>query len=138
MGAKIWLPNKINPNKYTPKKNLLFILRLVQAGNLQESKAKPKYIILLFPVPKLDRSNLFMIMDFKPFIKETKSPSCKLPNINKLTKLAGPSYYMIKLDLTNSFFHINLHQKTRGLFGIKCQNKYYVINKLPEGLSVSP
>lgn len=79
-----------------------------------------------------------MIMDFKPFTKETKSPPFKLTNINKLTKLAGLSEHMIKLDLTNGFFHINLHHETQGLFSIKCQNKYYVINKLPQGLSVSP
>ena len=77
-------------------------------------------------------------MDFKPFTKETKSPPFKLPNIRKLTILAGPKDHMIKLDLTNGFFHIPLHQKTWGLCGVKCQNKYYVINKLPQGLSISP
>lgn len=45
---------------------------------------------------------------------------------------------MIKLDLTNGFFHIKLNNKTNNLFGIKCQNKYFVINNLPQGLSVSP
>ena len=59
-------------------------------------------------------------------------------NIVNLAKLASPSDHMIKFDLTNSSFHISLHHKTRGLFRIKCQNKYYVINKLPQGLSVSP
>lgn len=45
---------------------------------------------------------------------------------------------MIKLDLTNGFFHIPLDSKTSNLFGIKCANQYYKITKLPQGLSVSP
>ena len=136
--AKMWLPNKMISNKYTPKKSLPFIERMVKAGILQLTKIEPKNLIMMFPVPKSDPNNPRMIMDFKPFTKETKSPPFKLPNIKKIIKTAGPQDYMIKLDLTNGFFHIHLHPKTRGLFGIKCQNKYYVINKLPQGLSVSP
>ena len=45
---------------------------------------------------------------------------------------------MIKFDLTNGFFHINLHKKAQDLLGVKCQNKYYKIKKLPQGLSISP
>ena len=37
---------------------------------------------------------------------------------------------MIKLDLTNEFFRINLHNTTCNLFGIKCKNKYYNIRDL--------
>ena len=136
--AKIWLPKKVISNKYTPKKNLPFIERMVSANILEETKTKPKNLIMLFPVPKTDPSNPRMIMDFKPFTKETNSPQFKLPNIRKLTKLASSTDHMVKLNLTNGFFHISLHQKTRGLFGIKCKNKYYVIKKLPQGLSVSP
>ena len=52
--------------------------------------------------------------------------------------MASPTDHMIKLDLTNCFFHISLHKKTRWSFRIKCKNKYYVIKKLPKGLSISP
>ena len=61
---------------------------MVQAGILQPTKFKPKNLILLFPVPKVDPNNPRMIMDFKPFTKETKSTPFKRPNIQKLTKLA--------------------------------------------------
>ena len=103
-----------------------------------ETKNKPKNTIALFAVPKTDLSNPRMIMDFKPFTKLVNAPTFKLPNINKLVKRASPTDHMIKLDLTNGFFHINLHPKTCSLFGIKCKNKYYNITKLPQGLSISP
>lgn len=41
-GAKIWLPQKIISNKYTPKKNLPGIKRMIEAGILEEVKEKPK------------------------------------------------------------------------------------------------
>ena len=134
-GAKIWLPKGITCNKYTPKKNMPFILRMVEAGILKETKIKPQHTILMFAVPKSDHTNPRMILGFKPF---TKSPKFKLPNITKLTQTASPKDYMIKLDLTNGFFHIKLNNKTNNLFGIKCQNKYFIINNLPQGLSISP
>lgn len=79
-----------------------------------------------------------MILDCKPFTILTNTPKFKLPNITKLTRTADPKDYMIKLDLTNCFFHIKLHNKTNHIFGIKCQNKYFAIKNLPQGLSVSP
>ena len=137
-GAKIFLSSNIHVNRYTPKKNLPFIKRMCEAGILIETKTKPKNTIALFAVPKTDPSNPRMIMDFKPFTKLVNAPTFKLPNINKLVKRASPTDHMIKMDLTNGFFHINLHPKTCSLFGIKCKNKYYNITKLPQGLSISP
>ena len=79
-----------------------------------------------------------MILDFKSFTKETKTPSFQLPNVNKVTQQCGKKDFMIKFDLTNGFFHINLHKEAQDLLGVKCQNKYYKIKKLPQGLSISP
>ena len=115
-----------------------FVLHMVEAGILKETKKKPQHTILMFAVPKSDSTNPRMILDFKPFTKLTKYPKFKLPNITKLTQMASPKDFMIKLDLTNGFFHIKLNNKTNNLFGIKCQNKYFTINNLPRGLSVSP
>ena len=138
-GAKIFLPNNVHVNRYTPKKNLPFINRMCKGGILLETKTKPKNTVALFAVPKSDLSNPRMILDFKPFTKLVNPPPpFKLLNINKLVKRASPTDHMIKLDLTNGFFHVNLHPKTCSLFGIKCKNKYYNITKLPQGLSVSP
>ena len=52
--------------------------------------------------------------------------------------MANKKDHMIKLDLTNGYFHIKLDPKTQSIFGIKCQNKYFSIKALPQGLSVSP
>lgn len=113
-----------------------FILCMVHAGILEETKVKPKHTILMFAVPKSDPLNPRMILDFKPFTKKSNPPKFKLPNITKLTNLATNKDYMVKLDLTNGFFHIK-DPKTH-VFGIKCKNKYFKIKALPQGLSVSP
>lgn len=42
-GAKIWLPTGIQCDKYTPKKNMPFILCMVEVGILQETKIKHLY-----------------------------------------------------------------------------------------------
>ena len=45
---------------------------------------------------------------------------------------------MAKLDLSNGFFHINLHASALKNVGIKCNNTYYKFKKLPQGLATSP
>ena len=45
---------------------------------------------------------------------------------------------MIKLDLTNGFFHIPLSHRGQSLIGIKCGSQYYSIQRLHQGLSISP
>ena len=137
-GAKIFIPKGISVQRYTPEKNLPFINRMVEAGILQKTRHKPLNTIALFAVPKSDPRNPRMIMDFKPFTKLTNAPKFQLPNINKLILKSQPHDHMIKFDLINVFFHIPLDPKTSNLFGIKCQNNYYKITKLPQGLSVSP
>lgn len=81
-GAKIWLPKDIQCNKYTPKKNLPFLLRMVRAGILEETKNKPKHTILMFAVPKSDPLNPRMILDLNLLLR---NPS--LLNSNFLTLL---------------------------------------------------
>ena len=50
----------------------------------------------------------------------------------------GPEHFMIKLDITNGFFHLRLHPTAQDIIGIKCGNQYYKLNRLPHGLSLSP
>lgn len=50
-------PQGIHCNKYTPKKNMPFISRMVEAGLLEETKVKPLHTILMFGVPKSDPTN---------------------------------------------------------------------------------
>ena len=111
---------------------------MLDAGILDETKNKPLNTIALFAVPKADPNNPRMIMDFEKFTKLTNALCFKLPNINKLVRTATKTDKLIKLDLTNLFILIPLHAKTKSMFGIKCQNKYFNIVKLPQGLSKSP
>lgn len=45
---------------------------------------------------------------------------------------------MIKLDLTNGFFHVPLHESAQTLVGVKCGKNFYKLKKLPQGLATSP
>jgi hypothetical protein len=70
--------------------------------------------------------------------KETKTPSFTLPNVKKVFQWVREDDYMIKLDLSNGFFHIPLHPTASEQMGIKCGNKFYKLMRLPQGLCTSP
>lgn len=78
-----------------------------------------------------------MILDFSAFTQHIQAPHFDLPNVNTLFKKAS-SKDLIKLYLTNGFFHILLHPSAQTLMGVKCGNSYYKLKKLPQGLSTSP
>lgn len=47
-GAKIFLPKGISVQRYTPKKNLPSINRMIEAGILQKTKHKPLHTTATF------------------------------------------------------------------------------------------
>jgi hypothetical protein len=137
-GAKIFLPKAVVCNRYTPLKNLPYVQRMVEGGILEKVEKRPLNTVLLFPVPKTDPRNPRMILDFSAFTQHLQAPHFDLPNVNTLFKKASNKDLMIKLDLTNGFFHIPLHSSAQTLMGIKCGKTYYKLKKLPQGLSTSP
>ena len=58
----------------------------------------------MFCVPKEDPCNPRMILDFKAFTKDTKTPQFQLPNISKVTRTCTKKDYLLKFDLTNGVF----------------------------------
>ena len=60
----------------------------------------------MFSAPKSDPLNPRMRLDFKPFTKLSSPPKFKRPNITKLTAITTKHDNMIKLDLSNGFFHV--------------------------------
>ena len=84
---------------------------MVEAGILEQVQCKPKNLVMLLCVPKGDPCNPRMILDFKAFTKDTKTPQFQLQNISKVTRTCSKSDFLLKFYLTNGFFHINLHKK---------------------------
>ncbi len=46
--------------------------------------------------------------------------------------------YYAKLDFSQAFFNINLHEKSKHVTNIKLGNKYYKFNYMPFGMSLAP
>lgn len=47
-----------------------------------------------------------------------------MPNINTLAKSATAEDYLIKLDLNNGFFHINLRPTASKLIGVEFMGQF--------------
>ena len=140
-GTNIFLPKNFHCHDYTPLKNLPHVKRLEEAGVLREvpPSCRPLATFTLFTVPKAEPSNPRVLLDMSPLTGKVKAPSFKLPTINPIFPYAkDPSNFMVKLDLTNGFFHIKLSDKASKLLGVKCGGKYYSLRRLPQGLTTSP
>ena len=136
-GVKLFLP-KTKLYQPTANKYLPVIKLLEQARVIVKTSKRPKYVARLFTVPKSDPTNPRIIIDLSKFTKLLTCPSFNLPKVSDVFRDVTDDDYLIKLDLTNGFFHVRLHEVASSLLGLRCGGQFYRLLRLPQGLSTSP
>jgi len=74
-----------------------------------------------------------MVVDFRTLNKKTIAKDANLPRTDQLPNYASRGGIMSKLDLTKSFYHVDVDEESRPLLGIATEPGGYRFRKLPMG-----
>ena len=114
------------------------IQRLLAAKLITPSKRGP-FCSNIFLVPKSD-GKVRPVVDYSHLTKALPTPRMVLPNIFQLVnnKKWPPNLAYIKIDFTNAFFNIPLHEKSKHVTTFRYGGKFYKWEVLPFGISIAP
>ena len=130
------LPNHVMSNVQKQFVNSK-IKDLVKCGVLSESINKPFCISPLGCVSK--RNNKFrLITDLRSLNSYIDAPKIVYEGIDTVKDIIQHKDHLVTLDLKNGFFHIPISEAFKKYLGVRWNNKFYVWNSLPFGLSCSP
>lgn len=79
-----------------------------------------------------------MIIDLSEFNKCVRKVSFRMEGIDTIKKMLKEDDYMVSIDLSNAFFTIPLHAKSKPFTTFEFNGQRYCYNVLPFGLTCSP
>lgn len=80
-----------------------------------------------------------LIIDNSAITDHLKCPKFYLPSVFQLIQRKDfKDMFLVKIDLKDAFFHLNVHKDSRYVTTFKHLNKYYRYCFLPFSMSVSP
>ena len=114
-----------------------YIQEYVRCGLLEQT-SRPHHFTYAFLIPK-DKTKLRFIANFKRMSRHVPPLSPTLPSVFQILSSVptGRKWYA-KLDLKNAFWHFRIRPRSRRLLTIRHRNAYYMFNRLPFGLNISP
>lgn len=115
------------------------IKNLLESGIISKAQ-RSAFLSNFFLVPKDEGRSVRPIFDFSHLTKHLNAPHFYLPSIFQLIiKDPWPkNMYYVKLDLKDAFHNIPLKDSSKYITTFRYDKKYYSLNKLPMGLSISP
>jgi ribonuclease HI len=109
------------------------IADLVAAQSILEVSDKPRVICPLGVVQQKEK--LRMIYDARYINRHANTPSFKYEDLGVCENVLRPHDYMMTVDLSKGYHHVDLHDDTIPYMGLEWREKYYVWQSLPFGLA---
>ncbi|XP_064076287.1 uncharacterized protein LOC135194600 [Vanessa tameamea] len=136
----VW-PTKIIMDQYATKTSPAMtqvILELEDQNVLQEVGAKsPSFISKLFLRKKSDGS-MRPIFDLRELNKYVKTKQFHLISHTDVPDFLQPGDWMIKIDISQAYFHVPMAKSHRPFLRISYHNRIYEMTCLPFGLASAP
>lgn len=119
-------------------------LRKMELEGIIERADRPEHKVInispLMLVPK-GPNDFRIVVDYREVNKTIIREPYPMPSLERIwTEIprAGGKLHMTKLDLSNAFFHIELHEEVRHLTTFMTANGLMRFKRLPFGLSIAP
>ena len=109
------------------------IADLVSAQSILEVFEKPKVICPLGVAQQKEK--LRMIYDARYINSHANIPSFIYEDLGVCEHVLRPNDYMMTVDLSKGYHHVDLHEDTIPYMGLEWRGKYYVWQSLPFGLA---
>ena len=115
---------------------------LVRKGALrvlsrQEAKRKPGFYSKIFCVPK-DSGGMRPVINLKPLNKFVVKQTFKMETLKKVRSALRPDMWATTLDLSDAYYHVSIHKRSRRYLRFILEGKIYEFKALPMGLCSSP
>lgn len=126
--------------KFEPKSCHLMqnqITELLKLGVISENYFQTGFMSPIFLRSKTNGSHrlIFNLKNLNLYIKPLKF---RLINLSKVSKIIQRGDYMVKLDISNAYYHIPIKVSHRRFLTLAFKNKIFNMNCLPFGLSSAP
>lgn len=141
-GIPIWTEVKHSAGRLHNNKDPIcheVISRLLKADIIKEGK-RTSFVSDFFLVGKDGSTRVRPIFNYSHLTKKIKAPHFVLPSLFQLIKRKpwARNLHYVKFDFASAFFNIPLKEESKHITTFKFAGKFYVLNKLPMGLSLAP
>lgn len=113
------------------------IQQLLEIGVLSENKFTTGYLSPIFLRAKPDGSHR-LIVNLKSLNNFVYTQKFRLISFNKISQIIENGDFLIKIDISNAYYHIPMRMSHERFLSICYRNKIYNIKCLPFGLSSAP
>ena len=115
---------------------------LVRKGALRvlsrlEAEKKPGFYSKVFCVPK-DSGGMRPVINLKPLNKYVVKQTFRMETLKKVRSALRPGMWATTLDLSDAYYHVSIHKKSRRYLRFILDGKIYEFKALPMGLCSSP
>jgi len=119
--------------------HLAIMNRLVEAGICEVTVSSP-FTSSMFYIVNSKKTSLRPIFNYGHMTKHFTTPHFNLPSLYRVLEKYSwkPNMYYAKLDFSQAFFNINLHEKSKHVTNIKLGKTYYRFNYMPFRMSLAP
>ncbi|CAG9131889.1 unnamed protein product [Plutella xylostella] len=113
------------------------IQKMLSTGAIQRSKCRKGFLSTMFLRKKTDGSNrtIFNLKRLNNFVATQKF---RLLNHQKIPTILGKEYHMMKIDISQAYYHVPIHVKHRPFLSLAYGGETYQMTCLPFGLSSAP
>ena len=112
------------------------IADLLAAGSIELRKDRPHVVSPLGVVVNGDKKRL--IFDGRYVNAYLEPKEVKYEDLGMIEQIAKRGDYMISLDLSKGYHHVDIHRNSQQFLGIQWRGEFYVFRSLPFGLSTAP
>lgn len=133
------LPNLQKPHlqtKVTPAMTQ-HIIKMEKELVLMKAEQSPSFISRMFLVPKPDETTR-PVLNLRPLNEFVATDPFKLINCQRVLGFLQLGDWMVKVDLSQAYFHIPIHPAHRKFLRILFKDSLYEMTCLPFGLSSAP
>ena len=131
-----------NAIQYTPLEEQTLdteVSSLLEKGAISPVPENQAYLVSpLFAIPKRDSDKFRTILDLRQLNEFVRYSHFKMDGLGTVKDLLRQGDYMVKIDLTDAFYHVPIARKDRRLLQFRWKDVLYQYNCLPFGLASAP
>lgn len=113
------------------------VTKMIKCGAIEICKSPSGFLSPMFLRKKLDGSNR-PIFNLKLLNEYLNPPKFRLINHQKIPLFLNNADYMVKIDLSQAYFHVPITESHRRFLAFSYSNKIYQMTCLPFGLASAP
>lgn len=120
------------------KKSLAETLaRWLEAGVIEEDTSHNHLLSLLFPVPKKNGKNRW-VLDLRRFNEHIVKRHFKVEGINDVRTMLRRNDWLTSLDLSEAYLHVPVNRRHRRFLAFQANGKRYRFASMPFGATSAP